>query len=311
MSCKPPILIAGPTASGKTALALSLARALDAVVINADSQQIYAAWRLLSARPSAEEMAGVPHRLFGHVALEAAYSVGAWLDEAGSVLARLRAEGRQAIVVGGTGLYFKALTQGLAPIPPVTPEQRTEAEALLEHIGPVALAKRLQERDPATAAGLDLANPRRVLRAWEVLAATGQGLAAWQAATPAPVLAEQDAITLALTPAREALFACCNARFERMVAQGVMEEVRAVAALDLPPSAPGLKALGAPELMACMAGRLSEAEAIAEASAATRRYAKRQLTWLRNQMGGWARLGFGESEESVAEALARVASHRS
>ena len=278
------VLIAGPTASGKSALAVSVAQALDAVVVNADSQQIYRDWRVLTARPSAEETGGVEHLLFGHVGLDQEYSVGHWLAELRPLLAQ------PCVIVGGTGLYFKALTEGLAEIPAAAPEVRTEAEALLAAEGLDALVARLRAEDPETAGLIDTVNPRRVVRAWEVLRGTGTGLAAWQAATPAPDLPLSACRAVALTPERDWLYARCDARFDQMIAAGALEEARAVMAMDLPPEAPGLRALGAPELFAHLRGQISLSEAVDQAKMETRRYAKRQMTWIRNQMGDWKRI---------------------
>lgn len=280
-----PILIAGPTASGKSALAVALARALGGQVVNADSQQIYAGWRVLTARPSAGEEALAPHRLYGHVRLDQAYSAGHWLAEVTPLL-----DGPTPVIVGGTGLYFKALTEGLAPIPRVPPQVRAAGEAELERLGRVAFAADLARRDPRTAAGLDLDNPRRVLRAWEVLEATGTGLAEWQARTPPPALSLDRCLAIALTPDREALYARCDLRFDQMMEDGAVEEARAVMAMDLPPDAPGLKAVGAGALFAWLRGEISRDDAITRARTETRRYAKRQMTWIRNQMGAWHHL---------------------
>lgn len=285
-----PILIAGPTASGKSALALRLAEASGGVVINADSQQVYRDWQVLSARPTAEETARAEHRLYGHVALGETYSVGDWLRNAAPLIAEARAAGRRAVVVGGTGLYFKALTEGIAPIPQVPPAIRAEGEARLTRLGLPALAEAVSKDDPVTAAAIDLANPMRVLRAWEVLAFTGRGLAAWQAETAPPELPLAEASVLALAPPRDWLYARCEARLDAMIAGGALEEVRAAVALGLPEEAPGLKVLGAAELSAHLAGRLSLEAAAAAAKTVTRRYAKRQLTWVRNQMRHWRRV---------------------
>ena len=281
-----PILVAGPTASGKSALAVALAQALGGQVINADSQQVYSGWRVLTARPSPEEEALVPHRLYGHVSLDQSYSAGHWLAEVTPHLT----EGPLPIVVGGTGLYFKALTEGLAPIPRIPAEVRTAGEAELARLGRATFAADLARRDPQTAKRLDLENPRRVLRAWEVLEATGTGLAAWQARTPPPVLPLADCLAIALTPDRAALYARCDQRFEQMLEHGAVEEARAVLALGLPADAPGLKAVGAGALFDWLAGRISRDQAIDRAKIETRRYAKRQLTWIRNQMAAWHHL---------------------
>ncbi len=292
------VLIAGPTASGKSALAAELARALGGAVINADSQQVYGAWRVLTARPTDEEMAAAPHRLYGHVALNAPYSVGHWLAEVAPLLRE-----PWPIITGGTGLYFKALTEGLAPIPEIAPAIRAAGEAELGQLGLAALGAALARRDPATAATLDMANPRRVQRAWEVLEATGAGLAAWKARTPAPLMPLDNCIAVALTPERNRLHARCDARFDAMLEAGALDEVRAVIAMDPPPGAPGLKALGAAQLMAHLRGEMTLAAAAERAKTETRRYAKRQLTWIRNQMGAWRHLA-EPSSEAVLELIA-------
>jgi len=287
-----PILIAGPTGSGKSALAMALARQFDGVIINADSQQVYAEWQVLTARPTPEEEEALPHLLYGHVSIAEAYSVGRWLEEVAAILAPDGGHGpeRRPIIAGGTGLYFRALTQGLAHIPPVPPEIRAAGEALMAEAGPAHLIAELTARDPETTATLDLANPRRVLRAWEVLEATGTGLAAWKAQTPPPLLPLEAAHAITLAPAREWLYPRLDRRFDQMIEQGAFDEVAQVMALGLPSSLPGTRATGAPELAACLAGELSRDEAIARAKMETRRYAKRQLTWIRNQMTGWTML---------------------
>ncbi|MEM9144683.1 MAG: tRNA (adenosine(37)-N6)-dimethylallyltransferase MiaA [Pseudomonadota bacterium] len=282
------VLLAGPTASGKSKLALAFAEKTQAIVVNADSQQVYDGWQVLSARPGPEDLARAEHRLYGHVPLEADYSAGAWLRDCRSVLAE--AEGRAIIVVGGTGLYFKALTEGIAPIPLVPAALRRRGEAELEALGLGAFAEALAARDPATAAVLDMANPARVLRAWEVLEHTGYGLASWRARTEPALLPRAACRALCLAPPREWLYARCEARFDAMMAAGALEEVRAVQARGLAPSSPGLKALGAPELAAYLGGHASLEEAVAAAKTATRRYAKRQLTWGRNQMAAWQQI---------------------
>ncbi|MEO0823090.1 MAG: tRNA (adenosine(37)-N6)-dimethylallyltransferase MiaA [Pseudomonadota bacterium] len=303
----PPILLAGPTASGKSALALALAEALGGAVINADSQQVYADWRVLSARPSAAEEARAPHRLYGHLPLDAPYSVGRWLRELAPVLAACRSDGLRPIITGGTGLSFRALTEGLHDIPESPPEIRSACEAALAREGVARFAETLAARDPATAAEIDLANPARLLRAAEVLEATGRGLAAWRATRPEPLLPRNDTIRLALRPEREALYARCDRRFDTMIAEGALEEVASVLARGLPPSLPGMKALGARELTAHLEGRTSLAEAAEAARTATRQYAKRQLTWIRNQMTDWTVLP-GPDPQAALEVIA-AASH--
>jgi tRNA dimethylallyltransferase len=303
-----PVLIAGPTASGKSALALRLAERSGGWVINADALQVYGAFRALTARPTPEQEARAPHLLYGFLDACAPWSVGDWLRAVAGVLEDCRAHGLRPILVGGTGLYFKALTEGLAEIPVPAPDVRAGAEALLAREGRERLAARLAARDPATAAQTDLANPARLLRAWEVLEATGRGLAAWRAGTPPPLLPLSSCDAAVLAPDRALLYARIDARVAQMACEGALEEARA--ALALPPSAPALKAVGAAEFMACARGEATLAEAAAAAAQATRNYAKRQLTWGRNQMIAWKRLDTQESVEkwlSATETLAQGA----
>jgi tRNA dimethylallyltransferase len=295
-----PILIAGPTASGKSALALRLAERLGGCVINADASQVYREWRVLTARPTAEDEARAPHRLYGHVGAAEGYSVGRWLREVAATLEDCAAQGLRPIVVGGTGLYFTALTEGLADIPPPSPAARTEAADRLAALGRERLARELAARDPATAARIDLANPARLLRAWEALAGGGPGLAALWDATPPP-LAGADAPRVVLGPERGWLYARCDARFDAMLEAGALDEARALLAAGLPPEAPAMKAVGARELMAHLRGEISLDAAAAAAKQATRNYAKRQETWFRNRMAGWPRAA------SPAEAAAILA----
>jgi len=299
-----PILIAGPTASGKSALALALARETGGMVINADSQQVHDAWRILTARPGPGDEAAAPHALYGHVPLGSAYSVGRWLGEVATELERARRAGLRPVIVGGTGLYFRALTRGLAPVPPVPRAVRARLESRLAAEGRAALAASLVARDPETATGLDLANPRRVLRALEVLEATGRGLARWQAETPPPLLPAGAAERMVLAPPRAVLRARADARFDAMLSAGALEEARAVAALGLPRSAPGMKAVGAPELLSHLAGDITLEAATEAAKAATRAYARRQETWFANQMPDWPRVA--ESDPAAMLAAARA-----
>lgn len=272
-----PILIAGPTASGKSALAMELASRDGRVIVNADALQVYDCWRLLTARPSAEDEAAVPHQLYGHVGREDDYSVGHWLRDVRAVLAA-----KPVVIVGGTGLYFLALTEGLAEIPAISPQVRAEADALRRD----DLAAMVAGLDAATAARIDLANPARVQRAWEVLRATGQGLADWQARTPAPDLPQDQAEALVLRPEPDWLNARIDRRFDQMMAAGALEEAQAAWPF-WQPDRPWARAIGAPELMAHLDGTLTLAEAIAAAKLASRQYAKRQRTWFRSRMRNW------------------------
>ena len=277
-----PVLLAGATASGKSALALALAEATGREVVNADALQVHAAWRVLTARPSAEEEARTSHRLYGHVRWGEPHSVGHWLREVAPLLARRPAP----VIVGGTGLYLSALTEGLAEVPAVPAEVRMEADARLAARG---LGAMLAEVDAATAARIDRRNPARVQRAWEVLRATGRGLAEWQGDPAPPLLPLGEAAALVLHRPRETLAARIARRFDAMLAAGALEEVRAA----LPrwdPALPAARAIGAAELRAHLLGEMTLEEARARATAATRRYAKRQRTWLRARMAGWAPL---------------------
>jgi tRNA dimethylallyltransferase len=277
ISREAPVLIAGPTASGKSALALELAARDGRVVVNADALQVYGCWRILSARPTPEEEAAVPHALYGHIGREETYSVGHWLREVAAFLTQ------PVVIVGGTGLYFSALTEGLAEIPPTPPEVRARADARREAEGFAAL---LAEIDAATAARIDRNNPARVQRAWEVQAATGRGLATWQDQTGPALLPLSGVEALVLRPEVGWLDARIARRFGQMMDQGALEEVRA----ELPswdPARASAKAIGAPELVAHLRGETDLDTAIAAATLASRQYAKRQRTWFRSRMKNW------------------------
>lgn len=269
-----PVLIAGPTASGKSALALRIARAQGGMIVNADALQVYGNWHVLTARPDAADLAAAPHRLYGHVAWDGVYSVGHWLREVAALMG-----GPRLIIVGGTGLYFRALTEGLAEIPPTPPETRAAADAL-------SLSAMIATLDPATAKGIDLNNRARVQRAWEVLRATGQGLAAWQAETPAPLLPLDACTALRIDAPVDWLNDKITRRFDQMLAMGALAE----AAGNLPrwnPDLPAMRAIGAPELIAHLRGEITLHAAREAAIIASRQYAKRQRTWFRARMGGW------------------------
>ncbi len=300
-----PLLIAGPTASGKSALALRLALRDGGCVINADALQVYGGLRVVTARPSPEEEAQAPHRLYGALPPTAPWSVGDWLRALRGVLAECRAQGWRPIVVGGTGLYFKALTEGLAEIPVPGPQARAAAEDALGRLGRAGLAAALVARDPDTAAQTDLANPARLLRAWEVLEATGVGLAAWRSRTGPPLLPLSSCEAVVLAPGRAWLHARIAARTAAMARAGAVEEARA--ALALPAGAPALKAVGLRAFMAHARGEMALDAAVAAAAQATRVYAKRQMTWGRNQMIAWQRLSAQEDYEFRASATENAA----
>ncbi len=285
------ILITGPTASGKSALAVELARSHDGVVINADSMQVYDTLRILTARPSEADMEGIPHYLYGHVPAAQAYSTGAWLREAGALVERLRGEGRMPVFVGGTGLYFKALTGGLSDMPEIPPDIRNRLRSRLLAEGPEALHHELAERDGAIAGTLNPQDGQRIARALEVIEATGRSIAAFQGKTGPMVIDPDRAYKIVVLPDRAVLHGRINGRFEKMLATGAEEEVRSLMALNLPPEMPVMKAIGVAQIAAMLKGEVTRAEVIETGAAATRQYAKRQMTWFRNQMDeSWERL---------------------
>lgn len=296
----------GPTASGKSALALALAERIGGEIVNADSMQVYADFRILTARPSAAEAARAPHHLYGHVDAAELYSTGRWLTDALAVINAIQARGKTAIVVGGTGLYFKALTQGLADIPAADPEVRAALRARAEREGAPALHAELAACDPITAARLEPNDAPRILRALEVLETTGESITSLQAATEPP-LPRGAWAGIALTPEREALYADINRRFEVMLAQGALDEVRAFAARNLDPALPAMKAHGAPALSAHLRGEISLAEAAEIGQRDTRRYAKRQFTWMGGQMPDWPRVPEINLEARISAAEAALA----
>lgn len=270
-----PVLIAGPTASGKSALALAIAESGGGVIVNADALQVFANWRVLTARPGAEDLARAPHALYGHVPGDAPYSAGQWLRD----LEPLLAGAARPIIVGGTGLYFGALTEGLADIPAVPAAIRAEADAL-------ALDTLRAGLDAGTAARIDLHNRARVQRAWEVLRATGRGLARWQAETPPARLPLAECTALLIDAPKDWLEARIARRFDAMLAAGALDEARAnLAGWD--PARPSARAIGAAELIAHLRGEITLEQAREAAIIATRRYAKRQRTWFRARMGDW------------------------
>lgn len=286
-------LIAGPTASGKSALAIAVAERHRGTVINADSAQVYRDLRVLSARPSAEEEARVPHRLFGHVDGGEDYSAARWAAEARVAIDATLAEGRLPVLVGGTGLYLRTLLDGIAPVPEIDPAIRTEVRAL-----PVAEAHAALARlDPQAAGRLRASDTTRVARALEVVRSTGRPLVEWQAAREGGIADRIDLVPLILLPDRAWLVERCDRRLEAMFAGGAIEEVAALLArTDLSPDAPVRRAIGVPQIAAYLQGEISREQALAESRLATRQYAKRQYTWFRNQPpAGWRRADAMES----------------
>lgn len=275
LSPEMPVLIAGPTASGKSALALEIAQRQGGVIVNADASQVYDCWRVITARPDPAEEAAAPHRLYGHVGARQSYSTGHWLRE---VVPLLRA-GQRPIITGGTGLYFKALTEGLAEIPATPPDLRQRADGM-------PMAELTAQLDAATAQSIDMANRARVQRAWEVLQATGRGLAQWQATTGAPALPLPDCYPIVFRVERDWLNARIARRFDQMIDGGALDEVRAVAP-HYDPALPAHRAIGVPELLGYLTGRTTRDQAKEAAVIATRQFAKRQRTWMRSRMADW------------------------
>jgi tRNA dimethylallyltransferase len=295
------VLIAGPTASGKSALALRVAEKLGGAIVNADSMQVYRDLRILTARPTPEEERRVPHRLYGHVDAAINYSTGQWLRDVGEVLRELAAEQRIPILVGGTGLYFKALTAGLAAVPPIPADIRAGVRARLQSEGAPALHAALARIDPSTAGRLMPNDRSRISRALEVMLTTGRSLTDWHRDGLPPLIGS--AAKVFITTERKELVARIETRFAAMLKAGALEEVRTLAARRLDPSLPAMKAHGVPWLVRHLNGEISLDQAAAGAVMDTRRYAKRQVTWFRNQMPGWSWL---PAEAALAEILRMI-----
>ena len=301
MSDARPILIAGPTAGGKSAIAARLARELGGIVINADSMQVYRDLRILTARPTAEEDVDVPHALYGFVDGRDAYSAGRYAADAAAAIRQARERGLRPIVVGGTGLYFKALLDGLSPMPAVPDEVRAHWRAEAAAAVPGELHGKLRARDPQMAERLAPGDTQRIVRALEVIDTSGVSLLEWQQSPREPVLREADTIRLVVSPAREELYRRIERRFEAMMGDGALDEVSRLAALGLDPTLPIMNALGVRPLLRHVRGELERKEAIREAQTETRQYAKRQLTWARGNMIAWRWLSTKEIESFSAD----------
>jgi tRNA dimethylallyltransferase len=278
------VLIAGPTASGKSALALELAQQSGGVVINADSMQVYRDLRILTARPTPAEEVRVPHRLYGHVDAAVNFSAGAWVADAAKALAEARAQNLQPIFAGGSGLYFKALTRGLSAVPPIPAEVREGVRARLERDGVEALNAELAKRDPTSAERLKPRDRARIARALEVVEATGRTLPDWHREGLPPLLPPGEFSALFLAPERDQLYARIDARFDAMLEAGALDEVAALAARRLDPLLPAMKAHGVPALIHHLRGEITREQATGIGRADTRHYAKRQFTWFRHQL---------------------------
>jgi tRNA dimethylallyltransferase len=294
------ILLAGPTASGKSALALELAEKLGGTIVNADSMQVYRDLRVITARPTPDEEARVPHRLYGHVDAAENYSVGRWCVDARVTIEEAGRGGRVPVLVGGTGLYFKALTQGLAAVPPVPADVRASVRERLKTDGVAPLYAELLQRDPATAQRLMPGDRSRITRALEVILATGRSLADWHREGMPPSVDAARATKIFLAPERAALFRRIDERFDRMLAAGAIDEVRRLGERGLDLSLPAMKAHGVPWLLRHLRGEISVDEAAEGAKRDTRRYTKRQLTWFRNQLPDWT---WAEPEQALAAVL--------
>ena len=298
----PVVIVAGPTASGKSALALELAAALRGTIVNADSQQIYRDLPILTAQPDAAARRRAPHRLYGYLDPAERGSVARWRQLALAAIAAAHTAGSLPILVGGTGLYLRALMRGLAPVPDIPPEIRAEAAALYEELGGAKFRDRLAALDPKAARRLPSGDRTRLTRAWEVVRATGRPLSEWQSRTAGA--APYRFATLLMMPPREALYAACDARFAAMITAGALVEAAALAARQLDPDLPAMKGVGVPELLRHLRGEMPLDEAVAVAQRSTRRYAKRQMTWFRHQLA--ADLTF---DEQFSESLLRRSRH--
>lgn len=296
----------GPTAGGKSALALAVAERIGAEIVNADSMQVYGDFRILTARPSPEEEQQAPHHLYGHVDAAERYSTGRWLTDALATIADIRSRNKAPIIVGGTGLYFKALTQGLAEMPVVDPELRAALIERAEREGARALHAELATLDPQTAARLEPNDAPRIIRALEVIETTGESITSFQSNTK-PALADNEWRGVALTPDRDALYASINTRFDKMLEQGALDEVSAFSARNLDQTLPAIKAHGAPALGAYLRGEMSLSAAAEIGQRDTRRYAKRQFTWIANQMPDWPRIAPPELSRRTEMTLAVLA----
>jgi tRNA dimethylallyltransferase len=299
------LLIAGPTASGKSALAMAFAQKTGGMIINADSMQVYRDLRVLTARPTAEEERLVPHRLYGHVDAAMNHSAGAWLADAAGALAEARGQNRLPIFVGGSGLYFKALTRGLSAVPPIAAPIREDVRGRLSRHGAEALHAELARRDPVVAARLKPRDRTRVARALEVVEATGRSIADWHRERVPPLLPEGTFRALFLDAERECLYARIDARFAAMLESGALEEVARLAARKLDSLLPAMKAHGVPPLLAHLQGALSLEQAAATARLDTRHYAKRQFTWFRHQLPDFTWVKVAEAPDWLSSVFPR------
>ncbi len=300
------ILIAGPTASGKSAVALALGEHLGGVIINADSMQVYSDLKVLSARPGEQDADRVPHALYGFVPAARAYSVGQWLEDVKAVIADVEGQGLMPIITGGTGLYFKALLEGLSPVPDIPDDIRKYWREMARETDGQDLHRLLRGRDPEMAGRLRPSDPQRMIRALEVFDATGRSLAEWQNEPGDPLLGEKQVTRIFVEPPREMLYERIDARFDTMLEQGALEEVKLLAGQKLDVDLPVMRALGVKPLIALLNGDIEPEEAIQRAKTETRRYAKRQLTWSKSNMIAWNCLFKKDSESMLANIVSFI-----
>lgn len=301
------LLIAGPTASGKSDLALNLADSLDGVIVNADSMQVYQDLQVLTARPGEEELKRASHKLYGHVDGSVNYSTGKWLEDMGSVLSELQEQDKMPIIVGGTGLYFKALLEGMAPIPDISEEVRGRWRAELQEYGAEKLHQKLGEVDAVLAKRLSPQDGQRIIRALEVFEETGTPLSQWQKGEHSPALLDlTHTYPIVVERDREEIYARCDTRFEKMIEQGAQQEVEKLYARQLDLHLPVMKVIGVPQLISHLCGDISLDEAAESVKTLTRRYAKRQLTWLRRNMIAWNHQSAQDSETILLDILPKL-----
>ncbi len=303
LSDRKPILIAGPTASGKSSLAIEIAQKTNGAIINADALQVYEGWNILTARPSKHDLLECQHYMYGHVAMDQAYSVGAWMRDIKQHLQQCKDTGQRPIIVGGTGLYFSSLTRGLAKIPEIPSDIRQKADHMRENMGREIFAGLLAKSDPDTYALIDVQNPVRTQRAWEVLTATGKGLSKWQKSPQKPLIPEIDAHLILMVSDTSWINARIDQRFDLMIDQGALEECQIAMNTWWNEDLPSCKAIGAKELISYLNNNLELTEAIEIAKTNSRRYAKKQRTWFRTRMQMWQKLDISDSNIDLSSAI--------
>ncbi len=288
------VLIAGPTASGKTGLALKIAAHIDGIIINADALQVYAKWRVLTARPTDAELAQAPHHLYGHVDEARDYSVGAWIKDVSDIIEKAD---KPAIIIGGTGLYFSTLLNGLSEIPPIPPEVREAGNMQRERGGVAWFIETLSENDPQSLAKLDQNNPARLQRAWEVLESTGKGLAYWHARPTRSLISLEETSPILLNWQPNDLNIRIDMRFDSMMKSGAIEECEAAKAAGFNPILPANRAIGAKEIIDAIDGKITIQDAVIKAKTLTHQFAKRQRTWFRSKMQDWQQIDMSDSPD--------------